>query len=657
MKNITLEKLELKNFKGIKDLTIDFASETNIYGKNATGKTTIFDSFTWLLFGKDSANRSDFNIKTLNKDGEAIHGLEHEVTGTLNIGGKKVILRRALKENWVKKRGSAEQVFSGNVTDYFINEEPKKEKEYKEYINTIVDEDVFKLLSNPMHFNVNIDWKKRREILLNLVGDITDEEVMNSSPDLKKLAECLGENSIGSFKAIIASKKKKLNEQLKAIPIRIDEINIGLPVLAEDVDYDAVEKRKGQINADMFILDSKLNSQKQAAADMAKKQTEVFAKKSLLKDLELKIEKDSMKVLQELKFEKMRVEYDIEKKQKDIDYRKTLIESLTIEMAQSEKEAAELRHQYAEEFSKVFEEPDHNNFICPTCKQHLPEDNIEAQIERMKENFETEKAKKLNTIKEKGKLKVEKKDECLSKSFEYQEGIKKVGLEINDLNSKIAELNGRIEQEEAADHTVNYDANFEYEALKIEIANMEKNILPIDENNRIREQSDELQNELIRINQLLSDKRAITDAQARIKELKSEEKYLAQQVAALEGQEFLTEQFIRAKVNMLEDKINKTFKYVTFKMFDVQQNGGINETCQALVNGVPYQDVNNSAKINAGLDIINALCKFYDVNVPVFVDNAESINVLLPIYGQIVRLIVTEDKNLRIEKSEGSKAA
>ena len=114
--NIELKKLELLNFKGIKELTIDFGKETSIYGENATGKTTIFDAFTWLLFGKDSANKSDFNIKILNKNGETIHGLNDQVTGTLIVGNKEVILRRALKENWVKKRGSADSIFSGNST-------------------------------------------------------------------------------------------------------------------------------------------------------------------------------------------------------------------------------------------------------------------------------------------------------------------------------------------------------------------------------------------------------------------------------------------------------------------------------------------------------------------------------------------------------------
>ena len=118
--NIELKKLELLNFKGIKEKTIEFGRETNIFGRNETGKTTIFDSFTWLLFGKDSSNRSDFNIKTIDKNGEFIHGLEHQVIGVLDVDGKEVILRRLLKENWVKKRGFAEAVFSGNTTEYFI---------------------------------------------------------------------------------------------------------------------------------------------------------------------------------------------------------------------------------------------------------------------------------------------------------------------------------------------------------------------------------------------------------------------------------------------------------------------------------------------------------------------------------------------------------
>lgn len=649
MKRIELRKLELMNFKGIKEKKINFGTVTDIYGRNKTGKTTIFDSVLWLLFGKDSNNRSDFNVKTLDHNGEVIHGLEHQVIGTFDIGGQTVVLRRLLKENWVKKRGSADSVLSGNVTEYFVNEVPKKEKEYKDYIKTIVDEEVFKLISNLMYFNVNLEWKKKREILLNIVSDISDEDVMNSTTELQKLVSYLNGTNLDDFKAMIASQKKKLNEQLKAIPIRIDEINRKLPALAEGVDYESLENKKGEINGKLVVLESNLNNQKKVAQDMAIKQSVVLDKKYKLKDMEMQLEKDSLKALNDMKFKLMQLQYEVEQDNKSIDHRKSSIETIDKQIAELDKEADNLRKQYAEQFKAQFVEPDRDNFICPTCKQHLPEDDIEKQIKSMSKNFEIEKARALSQIQLLGKGKVDAKNKLFDEKVAVDEAIKEFEFRIANKNAEIFKLTAQIDEEQTKEHKVNYDSNEQYVTLKNEIASLEKSILPIDENNRVREQYDNLQNEIIDINNLLSSKKAISDAQVRIKELKADEKTLAQQVADIEQKEFLAEKFIRTKASMLEERINNTFKYVTFKLFDVQMNGGTSETCQALIEGVPFQDANNAAKYNAGIDVINALSKYYDVSGPVFIDNREGIIDLIDTDSQVINLIVSrDDKKLRI---------
>ena len=68
-----------------------------------------------------------------------------------------------------------------------------------------------------------------------------------------------------------------------------------------------------------------------------------------------------------------------------------------------------------------------------------------------------------------------------------------------------------------------------------------------------------------------------------------------------------------------------------------------------MVDGVPFSDLNNAGRINAGLDIINAICRFEEVYAPIFIDNAESVNKLLPVNSQSIRLIVSEHKTLVIE--------
>ena len=648
--NIELKKLELLNFKGIKELTIDFGKETSIYGENATGKTTIFDAFTWLLFGKDSANKSDFNIKILNKNGETIHGLNDQVTGTLIVGNKEVILRRALKENWVKKRGSADSIFSGNTTEYFINEVLKKEKDYKEYINGIIDENVFKLLTNPLHFNINTSWQDRRNILLSVIGDISDEDVINSSKDLIKLKELLNGNSIEDFKAIIASKKKKLNEQLKAIPIRIDEINRGLPVLAEDIDYDEYDTNRVKLKDNLKVLENQLTNQHKAAENFIKRQSELSNKKNMLKDMELQIEKNSIKQLNNLKLNLMDLEYKQSNLIKKKENEALNILKNTEEIERLNNEMTDYRTEYKNVFSETFKEPDRDNFICPTCKQKLATEDIENKINEMLESFNRYKNNKLIDIANQGKSRNAIVDKLKTKNDSLQLLINDYEKELIECTTIIDKLKAQIEEESKSEHVVEYNSVLEYKSLNEEIKGIEKSLLPISKDNKITEQYNDAKEELFKIEQVLSSKKAIADARERIKELKKEERNYSQQIAALEGQEFLTEQFIKTKVNLLQEKINSTFKYVKFKMFDVQTNGALNDNCESLIEGIPFADANNAVKINAGIDIINALGKFYDTTAPIFIDNRESVVDLIHTYSQVINLIVSKhDKNLRIE--------
>ena len=124
MNSIFLKKLIINNFKGIKELNIDFSKVTNIQGENALGKTSIFDAFTWLMFDKDSKNRTDFKIKPLDENNSTIRGLNPTVTGVLDIDGQEIKLTKTYKEKWTKKRGEAEKTFTGNETIYEINDIP-----------------------------------------------------------------------------------------------------------------------------------------------------------------------------------------------------------------------------------------------------------------------------------------------------------------------------------------------------------------------------------------------------------------------------------------------------------------------------------------------------------------------------------------------------
>jgi len=234
MKNIVIKKISLINFKGLRNKEINFDKNTNIFGDNGTGKTTIFDAFIWILSGKDSTGRKDFQIKPLDKDNVVIPKIEHEVSAILIVDGEEVSIRRILKENWVKKRGSLESEFSGNVTDYYWNEVPMQQKEFQTKVSQIIDEAVFKMITNPLAFN-QMKWQDRRNALIQIVGEVSNSELALGNSEYENLiAQLTNGKTLEDYRKQIVASIKKAKEDLKAIPTRVDEISRSKP---EDFDF------------------------------------------------------------------------------------------------------------------------------------------------------------------------------------------------------------------------------------------------------------------------------------------------------------------------------------------------------------------------------------------------------------------------------------
>jgi len=655
---IKLQKLKINNFKGIKNLEIKFEHETNIYGENATGKTTIFDAFIWLLLDKDSTNKKDFNIKTLGKDGEAFHGLEHSVEGDFKVDGKSLNLRKVFIEKWVKQRGSAEKIFSGHETNYWINEVPVKKNEYQSKINSLIDENIFKLITNPLFFNQNLSWQDRRKTLLEIVGDISDQDVIDSKAELSRLSVLLQDKTLDEFKAMISGQKKRYNESLKSIPIRIDELSIGIPTLDADIDYKSLEQEKSDLQIIVGNLEKDLTDQRKIANNLIQsfkdRQNIIGRKRNELSKMETDFIRDSLKHGNDLKNKIYELENNIERRRNIIKGNENVVNAGIDEIKRIEDNLLKFRAEYSEVVKEVFEEPDKANFICPTCKQSLPEDNIEKQIEAMELNFNADKKSKLESINRTGKrFSVNKKDfnDAIDKSKIEIESAK---AETEIFTSELLSLRAELETEKAKSGQVDYQSNENYTALKTQIMTLENEL----EDTNVRDDivSEDLINKkqtcgdrINQINGIINKKQLIADTQKRIVQLEESQREIANKVMDLEGQEYLAEQFIRTKVDMLESRINDKFSQVNFKMFNEQINGALVECCDTLIRGVPFQDANNAAKINAGMDIINTLTAHYDITAPIFVDNREAVNRLIDTDSQVINLIVSQDKVLRVE--------
>lgn len=263
---ITLQKLRAQNFKGFKNHEVTFTDRTDIVGDNGTGKTSLVDAFMWLLFGKDSQDRKDFNVKPLDSNNEPLHRLEYSVEGWINMDGTDTHLKRTLIEKWVKKKGATEAEFSGNETLFFVNDVPYQAGDYAKYIASIIPEEMFKLATSPSYFN-SMDWKDRRKTLINMAGDIGNNDIIEryvagkSSSEsaffMRTLEEILNNTSktIEQRKLEITAKKKNLKVQLDQIKPRVDEVSKGFP---EPESWDNLNREIGIQENDIKVFDTQI---------------------------------------------------------------------------------------------------------------------------------------------------------------------------------------------------------------------------------------------------------------------------------------------------------------------------------------------------------------------------------------------------------------
>lgn len=625
-----LLKLKLQNFKGIRNSEFDFGGiNATIYGDNATGKTTVFDSLCWLLFGKDSLDRADFEIKTL-ENGEPIHKVNHEVEAEfLNDDGNSFTLRRVYREKYSSPRGGDTKL-TGHTTDYFVNDVPVKEKEYKQYINGVIAEDVFKLITNPLYFNEQYSWQNRRKLLLEISGDIKDDEVINSRSELTRLAELLNGRTVDEQRKIVAAKKTAINKELDMIPVRIDE------ALRNKADIAASESK---LTADIETLNksiSELESQK-ATIINGFSSTE---KRSKIDEIGRQLKARQSEVLSI---------YNSEKQRKRGEYEALLTQLKIIESEHDrytdraydlakdiERESKRIETLQAE--FDTFNAQEFNKETCPTCGQPLPEDK-QAELEAA---FNSEKAAKL----EEWQSLIESAEK-LKANYEEQREVLQVkadGLtkEIEDktkaYESKFKEYESYLEP--------NIEDDPDYKELKAELFLLEldegeeaddKEVARLDEEiSSVKEKRAALETELNKY-------KLNADIQKRVIELESQQQKLATEKNLLDETSFLIDEFVKAKVDMLEESINSHFEYARFKMFNVLVNGNIEECCETTYKGVPYRSMNNAARMNVGLDIINALTKFYNVTAPVFIDNAEAVTDFIKCNSQTIKLVVDAD--------------
>lgn len=622
-----LLKLSLTNFKSIRQSSFEFDGENKIiFGDNATGKTTVFDSMCWLLFGKDSLDRSDFEIKTL-VNGEPIHKVNHEVEGEFsNDDGTQFTLKRVYREKYSKPRGGDTKL-TGHTTDYFINDVPVKEKEYNAYINNLISDDVFKLITNPLYFNEQYSWQNRRKLLLEMCGNVDDETVIRNHGELRKLLSILNGRTVEEQKKIVAAKKTAINKELDMIPVRIDEAIRNKPEVQSD---------KDKLKADIETFNTGINQLEEEAAVIKNglKETEV---KSKIRNIKRTIDERRNQVLSDYDKEKTRLRGEYEfalKKLKSIEQERDRLIDHNYETGKNIERENKRIEKLKEEFN-TFNAQKFDDVNCPTCGQPYPD----AKREILKEAFYMQKSTNLEEWQ-----KLIDGAENMKRSYIEQEEI--VAVKIDGLTNQVEEQQQDYEckfkaYEELEQPDINKDSV--YMDLQAQLFLLESELDDTDTTNSyeaINKDIDEMKSKRTQLVDELNKHELIESIDERVKELERKQQQLANDKNELDEAMFLMDEFIKAKVDMLEQSINSHFEYARFKMFSVLVNGNIEECCETTYKGVPYRSMNNAARINVGLDIINALTKYFKVEAPVFIDNAEAVTSFIHCYSQVIQLFV-----------------
>ena len=655
---IILKRLEVKNFKGVKDLAIDFnPTITQIMGANHTGKTTTADAINWVLFGKNSEGLTVFGIDPKDENNDIIHHLDNSVKLDIKADGRDIVLEKVRKETWKKVKGHDEEELTGHTTDCFIDGNKYTAQDYQAEISNLISESLFKAITNPAYFP-KLKADDQRELLIRMVGERSVEEVAGENEDFKAIIKELSGTDLKEFRTHLSYKMKELKKSLEAMPSRISENQNWINSVTEQgLNFEAIRKEIADIEEKTKACDEQIKDLSTVSDDVFKKRSEQRSKiNSMKKDLQDMVDKVDKKN-QQLKREWMDDQADLESKIKNLNTKKAFAEEEKQTYSDKLRDIAKQMQDFRDSWESVENETfswDETKETCPTCGQYLPSEQVEElkakaeqqfnerhqkaqdDLDKRAETLKRDKAS-LETLMNGTKEKIATINEQITKAEELLEDLKKYGCsQVSSVNgtTEYITLKNNIEREEKVlDDMIKAESNQTDGANRVDAIEHDKQ--------ELSKRRDELRDKLVIEGEITSGKK-------RIKELQTEQKNMTQQLTELEKQDYQAEALEHATIDDLQTRVNELFEGVEFEMFQTQLNGNVKPTCILTMHGVPYSDLSNSEKINAGIDLINAMCRFNDTYAPIIIDNAESVNDILPSRSQQISLNVSRDPRLTV---------
>jgi hypothetical protein len=627
---ISLAKIRIENFKGLKLFETTFDPErTIIKAENGIGKTTVFDAFLWVLFGKDSTGRKDFELRPLDIDNQPIKGLVTAVTVWAVIDGAEHCFRKEHHEKIVKDQ------LRGYETMCWIDEVPKKVGEYDSYICSIIPEDIFKVLTDLRFFSEKMPWKERREVLLNIAGEV------GTPFGFDELLGKLNGRTVDEYRTVLAAQKKRLAQEREEINPRIDEITKGLEMYA-GTDKGKLEQSRKAIESALRVITVKrtalLASEKERQEIQDK--INILERKKIQREGELKNDTSSIQTLLD---EKSTISKTYGEKCNALNIIRDNIESKKVQLKglQTIMDAhTETLNQIREDAQAAANKP--SDTTCYACGQQLPADKIE-KAEKVRKTALAEITSRGNEVKNSIKACKEKIEGIESEIQKMQAGFDGLDEAEKQLKEYEVESAKRLEVINAkikSNPTISPNQDKNWRGLCNEIKRLTEQLGP-----PLSKQLEEIEDariakekELADINTSLAQADRNKRDHGRITELSNREKELGQQINDIDRQLSSIEEYTMMQSDMIETAVNDKFRYVKFKMFDQLLNEGVRECCEATFNGVPYADMSAGQQIFAGVDIVNILSGHYDTSVPLFIDHSESLTSPVESNTQLIEL-------------------
>lgn len=652
---IKFKKIRIRNFRGLVSFDANLEGRSvRISGANGLGKSSVADAITWVLFGKDSRRRTAFPIDPVDDAGRIIHNLDVSVELEMLIDGQPTTLRRRRQEKWVQKRGMTTEQLDGHQTTCYIDGRPLPSSDFSSHVDTIVKEELFRALTTPDYFP-SLPMDQQYRLLVKIVGTRTLAEIAAKDGEALKVVDELGQRSLDQYRQGLSYDLQRTRKEQELIPVRLSEVQGFI----EQVKAKGADGKTAQRHAKG--IEEKLRQVTQEIDSMAGVVRAENARYN-----------DQRAYIQQLRQQRAAIEDRIEKQNREA---RTLHQSLVCK-AKEELEATEERHtaaktmlglherrlkdleqQQLEDFRRRWEEVERLSFswnaeeaVCPTCGQPLPQDQAEQKRVEAEMRFNERKMRQQDALDEEGKKLAASKQRLQDLSAAAREEMATAERLMPEARERLSKA--EAEPIEQADY---HDAS-DWQRLTAEIDQRVKELEQTTQAQEppqlaaLRTEEQAYRKELRLLEQTIDRSKQIDGYIRREKELQKQRTTLSGDIARMQTRLEAAERLQLLEANDLQKRVNELFPSVRFRLSRELLNGREVGHCELSVDGVPYSGLSTSERINAGLELINALARHYNIVAPIVIDNAEAVNKVAPTLGQQILLEVSPAKKLSVEQ-------